>query len=246
MKLPQTLFWLLAFITTIHALALPTAFESVTEPAKALWKRKGGGGGRGGGFSSGGSRGGGSSSSARESRLGSSTSNVGGRTSSGTGIQPRAYGSGAYYGGGARAPYKSGKTSPGGIAPVFLGGAALGFFPGVWLYGAYAYSYPHPYYYHNATSGQNETRPVECLCSRFQECGCDARNQTDYVNSVANNNTIARVADVNDTDTLVINGTLPNGTTVASAAGPGVRQGLLEMSGWWVVLAGVGYAVWFF
>lgn len=241
MKIQQTILFLLALVTVVHALAFPASFETFAEFSKEIFKRRGGGGGRGGGFhgsSSSGSR----SSGSRSSSLGSTTSNKGGYTSGGTGLQPRPYRGGAYYGGGAASPYRSGSRSPGGVAPVFLGGAALGVFPGLWLYGAYAYAYPHPYYYHNDTSSQNETRPVECLCARYSECGCDSNNETDYVNSVANNHTIARVAEVNGTETLLINGTLPNGTTVASAAGS-VKQGVLEMSGWWVVVAGVAYAM---
>lgn len=88
---------------------------------------------------------------------------------------------------------------------------------------------------------------MQCECAQYSECGCDANNDTSYIDSVANNASMAKVADVNGTQTLVINGTLPNGTTASggtSAAGS-FRQGLLEMSGWWVVVAGVVYSVWF-
>lgn len=241
MKIPQTTLFLLALITTIHALALPESFESFAESSNALFKRRGGGGGRsGGGFSGG--RTSHSSSSGSSRTLGSS--NRGGLTSSGSGPQPRIYGGGSYYPGGASSPYRSGSTAPGGVKPAFIGAAGLGIFPGVWLYGAYAYHYPGLYYYHNHTSNQNETKPVECLCSKYSECGCDSNNETDYVSSVANNNTVARVANVNDKSTLVINGTLPNGTTAASAA-PGFRQGLAGLDGWSVVVAGVAYTMWF-
>ena len=109
-----------------------------------------------------------------------------------------------------------------------------------------------PVTYHNDTTDRNDTRPVNCVCAQYSECGCDNNNDTSYINSVANNNTISRVADANGTSTLFVNGTLPNGTTAAggsdstsaSAAGS-FRQGLLEMSGWWVVIAGVGYTMWF-
>ena len=243
MKIPQTILFLLALITTIHAFALPEAFEAISESSRELFKRRGGGGGRsGGGFSSGG-RTSGSSGSSSTRTLG--TSNKGGLTSSGSGPQPRTYGGGSYYPGGAAAPYRAGSASPGGIRPTFFPAAGLAFFPGVWLYGAYSYHYPGYYMYHNQTSGQNETRPVDCLCGRFSECGCDANNETDYVSSVANNNTVARVANVDGDSTLVINGTLPNGTTAASAA-PSFRQGLAELSGWWLVVAGVVYTIWFF
>lgn len=248
MRLHQTLLALLTFLTTIHAFALPAALEPYTDAAHSLFKRKGGGGGRGGGGgfrSSGGSSS--SSSSARTSRLGSASSNAGGRTSTGTGIQPRRYpGGGAFYGGGATSPYRSGRRSPGGIAPVFLGAGALGFFPGLWLYGAYAYDYDRPYTYHNRSSGENMTLPVDCFCSRFAECGCDqvakSGNQM-YINSLANNASLSHVVERNGRTILAINGTLPNGTTVASKAAPGARSGLGEWSGWWVVIAGVAYAV---
>ena len=167
-------------------------------------------------------------------------------------IRDSSYGGGRYYGGGGAVPYTAGRTSASGIAPYFLAGSALAFFPGVWLYGAYAYPYGHPVTYHNDTTNRNDTRPVNCVCAQYSECGCDNNNDTDYINSVANNNTISRVADANGTSTLFVNGTLPNGTTAAggsdststSAAGS-FRQGLLEMSGWWIIVAGVGYTVWF-
>ncbi|KAK3049688.1 hypothetical protein LTR09_009110 [Extremus antarcticus] len=225
MKLSQAIFFLLAFVTSIHAFALPDAFDA-TDKLSDLWKRRGGGGGRGGGSSGGGSsRGGGSSSSS-------------------SGPAPRSYAGGSYYGGGAATPYRSGGRSPAGVAPVFLGVGALAIFPGIWLYGAYAYSYPGYYHYHNNTSNQNESRQMECLCGRYQECGCDAKNETDYLTDVANNQSIARVADVDGQQKLVINGTLPNGTSTTSA-GTSYGQNLAEMSGYWVAAGIVVYAVWF-
>lgn len=141
-------------------------------------------------------------------------------------------------------PYRSGSRSSAGIAPYLLVGAGLGVFPGLWLYGAYAYPYGHAYTYHNNTSNQNETHPVTCLCGEYQECGCDSNNDTDYINSVANNQSVSKVAN----NTLYINGTLPNGTTAAggvdSAAGS-LTQSLAEMSGLWIVVAGVVYTMWF-
>ena len=251
MRLPQAVFLFLTFITTIHALALPASFDDVASSAKELYKRKGGGGGggRGGGGGGGGGRSSSGSSGSGSSRSGltSSSSNTGGRTASGSG-PPRSYAGGRYYGGGAAVPYRSGGRTPGGIAPYFLAGSALAFFPGVWLYGAYAYAYPHYYTYRNETTGDNETHPVRCYCGRYQECACEANNDTEYLNNIANNQTLSRVVDVNDTQTLVINGTLPNGTTASGGddgAASGLQQKLAEMSGWWVVLAGVVYTMWF-
>lgn len=271
MRLPQLLLWLLAFVTTIHAFAIPTSLESFTDASQALFKRKGGGGGSsGGGSSGGGSSGGGSSggssggggtrggggstsgsgssgSSSGSTGKGSPNSNTGGSTTTGSGT-PRSYG--GAYGGGATTPYTSGSRSVGGITPYFLGGAALGIFPGLWLYGAYAYPYSHPYTYRNNTSNQTQTLPATCLCEQYLECGCDDNNSTDYANSVANNQNISRVSNVNGTQTLVINGTLDNGTTSSGGTddpygSAGIRQAMVENSGFWVVIAGVLYSVCF-
>ena len=255
MRLPQTLFFLLTFLTTIHALALPTYLDNAYESSKELFKRKGGGGGggRGGGSSgsssssssgsSSGSRGSGSSSSGSSSSGSSSGSSRGGSGSSSSSTSttaPRNFG-GGYYGGGASAPYKAGNPR-GSVAPYVLGGAALGIFPGLWLGSVYAYSYHGYYPYYNRTSNRNESKPIECLCDEYNPCGCDAKNETTYLDAVANDLTISRVADINGTSTLVVNGTLPNGTST-SAAAPGYKQGMLEMSGFWVVIAGVIYTV---
>ena len=119
-------------------------------------------------------------------------------------------------------------------------------FPGLWLYGAYVYDYPRNYTYHNSTTNKNETHPVKCACAQYVECGCNqvGDGQTKYINNIANNASMAVRSNVNGVEVLFINGTLPNGTTAASSA-TGIRQGLVEMSGWWVVIAGVVYTAWF-
>ncbi|MCJ1301287.1 hypothetical protein MMC08_004086 [Hypocenomyce scalaris] len=237
-----------------------------------LEKRRGGGGssgggGRGGGSSSSGSSSSGSSSSGSSSSgsssgsSGASSSGAGagssGRTSSTSSVRP-SYGGGKYYGGGATTAYSAGARSPLGITPYLIGGAALGIFPGLWLYGAYAYPYSHSYSFVNRTdtnssnpNGVNETLPVTCLCQEYSACGCDDNGNTTYVGSLLGNGSAAdmnsslvTVSPVNGTKTVVINGTLPNGTTTTSAAGPGVKQTLLESSGFWLVGAIVGYTVW--
>jgi hypothetical protein len=173
MKFHQVLFYLLAFVTTIRALAVPASFGTIAETSKELFKRKGGGGGGGkggGGGSSSSSSGSGGSSGGRGSGSSSSTGSSSSRT-------PASYGGGQYYGGGARTPVSPGGRTAGGLAPYgILGVGALAFFPGLWLYGAYAYAYPHPYTYHNNTSNQNETRPVQCLCEQYNPCGKDDMN----------------------------------------------------------------------
>lgn len=249
MKLSQAIFLLLGLITTIHALALPVSFDALSESSKALVKRKGGGGGHA--SSGGGSGGGKPSGSSSSSSSGSSSGGTKGGSSStrtgssthGSGPQPRTYGTGSYYGGGAHTPYRAGSNSPLGIAPRYYGAGGLAFFPGFWPYGAYAYAYPHPYTYHNDTSRTNQTHNAQCLCSKYESCGCDSNNDTDYINSVANNGSVSRLANVNGQQTLLINGTLPNGTTVASKSAAAPR-GLAEMSGWLPVVAVVGYTVW--
>ncbi|KAK3341327.1 hypothetical protein B0T25DRAFT_522663 [Lasiosphaeria hispida] len=264
MKILFALFLAYAFGVTANVVAtLPPRTEVVlrppppvrelaerdTESTEELWKRRGGGGGggRGGSSSSGGSSSGGSSGGGR----GSSSSTAGGRTTTGSGPAP-AYGGGKYYGGGSQTPYKAGSPSPSGIAPFLLIGGigALAFWPGLWLHGAYMYPYHHPYSYYNSTTKANETKPVTCACDEYAVCGCDENSDTQYINDLigngsypALNNTLITVAKVNNTDTILINGTLPNGTTAAGGdedpnAGAGLRT-LLQNVGWWPVVATV-------
>ena len=244
MQTPGQLFLLLlTLVSSIHALAIPTSFES----ASHLFKRKGGGGGggRGGGGSSSGS-----SSSSSSSSSGGSRGGV-----AGVGPQPTRYGGGAYYGGGSARPYGAGQRSPGGLAPVFLGVGAIAFLgagaAGYYAYGAYGYRYDDDVTYYNETADEDQTRPVECFCARYSQCACEQQDDEDYVNSVANNATIAQVADVNGTSTLVINGTLPNGTVAAeeatedpeSSSNAAVSGKTLEMGGMALLSAAVAVGV---
>lgn len=210
----------------------------------SLEKRKGGGGRSGGGSSSSGTSSG-SSSSGRGSSGTSSSSNTGGRSSTGSGVSPSR---GGYYPGGATAPYAAGAASPRGLsAGRFLPVTALAFFPGIWLFGAYAYPYGHPWTYRNETSGMNETRPVECLCAQYAECGCEDNSNATYVSSVVGNGSTAAavangytVADVNGTSTLLINGTLENGTTASGGtSGASSMTGTGGVLGWAMIAAGV-------
>lgn len=250
-------------------------YLDLSTTSEDLWKRKGGGGGggRGGsGGSSGGSSSGGSSSGSSggsssgsssggrggsgsgtgSGGRGSSSSNTGGSTTTGSGVRP-GYGGGTYYGGGARTPYKAGSTSPSGIVPLVLGGAALGYlgFVGAsWAYGAYAYPYTRPYWYYNTTNQRNETKPVTCLCDYYETCGCDDNGNQTYFNSVigdgsyANlNRSLVTVADNETTheSTIYIRGTLPNGTTSSggtedpNSAGESFMA-LARAAGWWPVI----------
>ena len=182
---------------------------------------------------------------------GSSSSNAGGRSATGSG-PAAAYGGGRYYGGGARTPYGAGGRSPLGLTPFLLPIAALSIFPGLWLYGAYAYNFNNPYYYRNDTSNETVPLPVSCLCEQYSSCGCDDNNDNEYLTSVlpngtaesALNKTLVQIQNVNGTRTVVLNGTLPNGTTApdgsSSMSGsasslPNFKQVVLETAGLWVM-----------
>ncbi|KAK0666150.1 hypothetical protein QBC41DRAFT_326460 [Cercophora samala] len=242
-----------------------------------LWKRRGGGGGggRGGGGGSSGSSSGSSGGSSGTSGSGSTgggaaggsgsrgspSSNSGGRTTTGTGPAP-AYGGGRYYGGGAAVPYRAGGRSPTrNVAPLFLGLAFLSFWPGLWLTSAYLYRRPgEGYTFYNVTTDRTETKPVICACAENSVCGCDDNDDEEYMKDLIGNGSYAAldksvvdVAPVNGTSTILINGTLPDGTTApggteapgsapSSAAGDGLRA-LLEHAGWWPVVATVAAVV---
>lgn len=88
----------------------------------------------------------------------------------------------------------------------------------------------------------------------YSACGCDNNSNTTYLDSLVGNgsaadenSTLIHIGVVNGTKTLIINGTLPNGTndTTSTTSGAGAgRQTLLEYSGFWVVSAIVGATVW--
>jgi hypothetical protein len=198
-----------------------------------LWKRKGGGGGGGRGGGGGG-------------RGGSSGSGRGG-SGSGRSAPTPAYGGGRYYGGGAARPYRAGGTSPSGIVPVFVAASFLAFWPGVWLYGAHRYHYERPYTFFNSTTQRTESKPVDCACSPRGDCGCDENNDKSYLDDLigngsyaALNKSVINVADVNGKSTILLNGTLPEGSADAfdNGAGDGLR-GLVRQAGWWPVVATV-------
>ncbi|RCI13054.1 hypothetical protein L249_0698 [Ophiocordyceps polyrhachis-furcata BCC 54312] len=181
--------------------------------------RGGGGGGRGGSSSSG--RGGGGGGGGVPSRTNTApTSNIGGTSRGGSGPKPT-FGGGRFFGGGGRVPYRAGAKSPFGIAPFFLIGASLAFWPGVWLHGAHLYPYSYVHHYRNESSGRNETAKVLCGCHQFEECGCEENNDQAFYDGLIGNGSYAAlnksVVDVGEfrgQKTLLINGTLPNGTTV--------------------------------
>jgi hypothetical protein len=255
MRLSNVIISALGVSSAVNAAVMPEqqanslSIRSNSDIANTLEKRKGGGGGGRGGGGSGSSSG---SSSGGRSGSSGSTSSSGSSGSSSGGGGGRGYGGGNYYAGGASTPYRSGGRSPGGIAPFVLGGAALGI--GAYaLYGAGAYAYPyaHPYYFHNRTEqavnqtytiDSNSSIPVQCVCTKDSNCGCEDQTDDSYISSIIGNGSasdmdpsVARVANVNGTDTLIINGTIPAGATSAAAS---LR--VPEVAGMWMIAAGVG------
>ncbi|RDA85933.1 hypothetical protein CP532_0838 [Ophiocordyceps camponoti-leonardi (nom. inval.)] len=189
-----------------------------------LFKRRGGGarggGGRGGSSSGRGGGGGGGGGGAPSRTNTAPTSNIGGTSRGGSGPKP-AFGGGRFFGGGGRVPYRAGATSPLGIAPFLLIGASLAFWPGIWLHGAHLYPYSYVHQYRNESSGRNETAKVLCGCDQFEECSCDENNDRVFYDGLIGNGSYAAlnksVIDVGEfkgEKTLLLNGTLPNGTTV--------------------------------
>lgn len=207
-------------------------------------ERRKGGGGRGGSSGGGGGR----------------TSGSGGRTSSGSGAATP-------YRAGSRTP---GKGLVAGA--LILPAAMLFIMPGLWLYSVYPYHYNNPYRFYNQsatnddnnnnnnndkrdlwtrqTQGRNETLPVMCLCQENSLCGCDENDGDDsYIDDLVGNGSYAAlnkslvtVSDVDGTKTLVLNGTLPNGTT-APGESAAVNPKVGKYTGYYVVgvmvLAGV-------
>jgi len=128
------------------------------------------------------------------------------------------------------------------------GVGALAFWPGAWLYGAYVYPYSHPYSYYNRTSKANETAAITCGCAPDSVCGCDENGDQQYLSDIIGNgtdlnSTLVSVATINNTRTILLNGTLPKGTTASGGdedpfdnASAGMRR-LLENAGFWPVVA---------
>lgn len=125
------------------------------------------------------------------------------------------------------------------------------------MYGAYVYPYTQSYHFINRTdtannaNGTNQTLPVTCLCAQYSACGCDEDDDLSYLDtfigngSVASlNSTLVNIANVNNTKTIVLNGTLPNGTNTESSSAVRSRQRAVEAGGFWVVGAIVGAMVW--
>lgn len=231
--------------------------SAVVSPDHTLERRKGGGG-RGGG-SSGGRSGGGSGSGSGPPARSLPNSFAGGSTRLGSGPS-RGYGGGNYYGGGASVPYSAGDKNRRGLGPTALLPAALvlAIMPGIWLYSVWPYHYTNPYRYYNHTptaqfpNGTNASTPVMCLCSEQAVCSCEENEDQTYLGDLigngswqALNKSLINVADVNGTTTIVLNGSLPNGTTAPGGTDDSSAVHLLagKYTGYWamtlIVLFGV-------
>ncbi|KAF2868765.1 hypothetical protein BDV95DRAFT_630464 [Massariosphaeria phaeospora] len=243
-----------------HAGSAPRS--DVFSPEHPLEKRKGGGGGGGKGGGGGGSSGGGGRSSSGTSSSGRTnpSSNVGGATRSGSG-PARSFGGGGFYGGGASTPYASGQNSPrrGLPARALLAPALmLAIFPGIWLWSVYPYYLNNQYRFVNETvrnatnpNGLNTTLPVICLCQQFAVCGCDENDNDQYFKDLVGNGdynklnkSLVTVSDVEGKRSLVINGTLPNGTTAPGGTDDaGASLALSKYTGCWMMGILALYAV---
>jgi len=212
-------------------------------PDNTLERRKGGGGrggssgGGGSGGRTGGSSGSGGGRTSGSSNLGGATRSGSGTTRSFGGGKYYAGGAATPYTAGGRTP---GKGLLAGT--LILPATMLLIMPGLWLYSVYPYHYNNPYRFYNQsatnndnndnnndrrelwtrqTQGRNESLPVMCLCQEYSVCGCEENDDDQsYLDELvgngsyaALNKTLVTVSDVNGTKTLVLNGTLPNGTT---------------------------------
>jgi hypothetical protein len=164
-------------------------------------------------------------------------------------------------------PYSTGQTSKGsGISPVILGagiglgvgaGLALATYglAGAWHYRVYNYPYKTGWTFYNSTLNVTQTKPVNCLCEEFSECGCDDNTNAGYQTDILGNgsyaglnHSVVSVADVNGTSTIILNGTLPNGTTATGGtdspdAAFSFRHSVMQSGVYWVMAAVVGSAV---
>lgn len=149
-----------------------------------------------------------------------SDSNMGGYSRGGTGPQPNIAG---FYAGGAAVPFAAGAATPSGVKP--RGPAPVGYWPGYWypgpmyVYGPYAYSH----HYYNKTSHKKEEREIICGCAQYSVCMCDEVKDKKFWDKLLAdgdykklNKSVVTVTKVDRKEKIVINGTLPNGTTVNS------------------------------
>lgn len=102
------------------------------------------------------------------------------------------------------------------------------------------------------SEGMNQTKPVLCFCGEYAECGCDDNGNTTFLDDLIGdgdynklNKSVVTVADVNGTSTILLNGTLPNGTTASGGTedANSARGGVERITGYWFMVAIVGAMV---
>ncbi len=109
----------------------------------------------------------------------------------------------------------------------------------------------------NNSNNAVQVLPVLCLCQQFLVCGCDDNQSDEFLRSILPNDTsdaqvdqtLLRISNVNGTRTIVINGTIANGTTAPGAtdtqrSSASFGRVVLESSGWWLLVFIVGWTVW--
>lgn len=151
---------------------------------------------------------------------------------------------GSRYTGGGSSPYAVGKTAPtrsGMGVPVLV--PVYGYYPGFWYYPYPLWYYPYndPWQFQNQTTNVNETIKVICVAQQYQESTCDAVTDPGFVSIIMGNgawngwnNTMATVQFINNTKTVVLNGTTANGTDVVTSWGVSsapVPSAFLAMAG---------------
>ncbi|KAF2820561.1 hypothetical protein CC86DRAFT_374254 [Ophiobolus disseminans] len=244
----------------------------IVSPDHTLERRKGGGG-RGGGSSGGSSSssGGGSSgsrSSSSSNSGGSTRAGSGATRSYGRGGY---YGGGAAvpYAAGGRTP--KGLVAGALIAPLAIIAIMPGLW--LYSVYPYYYTNRYNFYNRTANRtantnngrrdyvdlmirqegnvGANESLPVMCLCQENSVCGCDENDDQGYIKDLvgdgsyaALNKSLVTVSDVNGTRTLVLNGSLPLGTTAPGGvddAAAALNVG--KYAGYWAMGLVVVYGV---
>lgn len=119
------------------------------------------------------------------------------------------------------------------------------------------------YEYYNITTDEDEERTILCGCAEEAVCGCDPNDEVmkELIGNgsyAALNKTIINVARENGTDYFLVNGTLPDGTTLRDPDAADEQndddddddegaanslRGLAEALGFWPAAAAVGCAI---
>jgi len=211
-------------VTTASAILINATIPEVGEEHKQQnVRRKGGGGRSSGGSSSSGSSGSRGSTSAPRTSNPTVSSSKGGRPIISTST-------GSRYPGGGSSPYAVGKTAPtrSGMGAPILVPVGYGYYPGYWYYPYPLWYYPYndPWQFHNQSTNTNETIKVICVAQQYQESTCDPVNDPGFTSIILGNgtwngwnNTMATVQFINNTKTVVLNGTTANGTDVVTSWG---------------------------